>query len=213
MSANSNSLALARGKHLRTNYVLIDFESVQPKSLAALEHDHFKVIVFVGASQAKVPFEVATALQRMGANAEYVKISGNGKNALDFHIAFYIGQLVAQDPTAYFHIISHDGGFDPLLQYLKSKKVFSARSPSISDIPLVKSSNTKTPAERAQLLVEKLQQPKATKPRVVKTLTSAIGTFFQKQITDAEVAAVIAEMQKLGFITVSNNKVSYVPEG
>jgi len=194
---------------LRTNIVLIDFESVQPESLAALEHDHFKVIVFVGASQAKIPFEVATALQRMGANAEYVKISGNGKNALDFHIAFYIGQLAAQDPTAYFHVISNDGGFDPLLQHLKSKKIFSARSPSIDDIPLVKSSNKKSPIERAQLFIEKLQQPKATKPRAIKTLTSAIGAFFQKQITDAEVAAVIGEMQKVGFIKVENNTVSY----
>jgi hypothetical protein len=198
---------------LRNNIVLIDFESVQPESLAALEHDHFKVIVFVGASQTKVPFEVATGLQRMGESAEYVKISGNGKNALDFHIAFYIGQLTAQDPTAYFHIISKDSGFDPLLQHLKSKKIFSARSPSISDIPLVKSSNKKTPTERAQLFIEKLQQPKTTKPRSVKTLSSAIGTFFQKQITDAEVAAVIAEMEKVGFITVANNKVSYVEAG
>lgn len=198
---------------MRTNIILIDFESVQPESLAALEHDHFKVIVFVGASQAKVPFEVATALQRMGANAEYVKISGNGKNALDFHIAFYIGQLAAQDPTAYFHIISKDGGFDPLLQHLRSKKIFSARSPSIADIPLVKSSNKKTPAERAQLFIESLRQPKATRPRAVKTLTSAIGTFFQKQITDAEIAAVIAEMQRVGFITDASNKVSYAQEG
>ena len=198
---------------MRTNFVLIDFESVQPESLAALEHDHFKVIVFIGASQAKVPFEVATALQRMGTNAEYVKISGNGKNALDFHIAFYIGQLAAKDPTAYFHIISKDGGFDPLLQYLKSKKIFSDRSPSIAEIPLVKSNNKKTPVERAQLFIEKLQQSKATKPRTVKTLSSAIGTFFQKQLTDAEVSAVVTEIQKKGFITVANNKVSYVQVG
>ena len=53
----------SRGWNLRTNIVLIDFESVQPETLAALERDQFKVIVFVGASQAKVPFEVATALQ------------------------------------------------------------------------------------------------------------------------------------------------------
>ena len=91
---------------MRTNFVLIDFESVQPDSLAALQHDYFRVIVFVGANQSKVPFEVAAVLQRMGSNAEYVKISGNGRNALDSHIAFYIGQLAAQAPAAYFHIIS-----------------------------------------------------------------------------------------------------------
>src|SRR5918996_6045987 len=56
---------------VRTNYVLIDFESVQTKSLELLTHDHFKVIVFVGANQGKLPFEVAVSLQRLGSRAEY----------------------------------------------------------------------------------------------------------------------------------------------
>lgn len=198
---------------MRTNVVLIDFESVQPESLAVLEHDHFKVLVFVGATQTKIPFELATALQRMGPNGEYIKIAGNGKNALDFHIAFYIGQLAAADPSAYFHIISKDSGFDPLVQHLKSRKIFSARSPSIADIPLVKSNNKKSVPERAQLFVEKLQQPKATRPRTLKTLSSAVGSFFQKQLSEAEITGVIAEMQKSGFLIVAEGKVSYAPVG
>ena len=198
---------------MRTNIVLIDFESVQPESLLALEHDHFKIIVFVGASQAKVPFEVATALQRMGNKAEYVKIAGNGKNALDFHIAFYIGHLAAQDATAYFHVISKDGGFDPLIQHLRSKKIFCSRSPSIDDIPLVKAGNRKSLPERAHLFIEKLREPKVTRPRAVKTLSSAIAAFFQKQITEAEIKAVIVAMQEEGFIEIAGSKVSYATEG
>lgn len=198
---------------MRTNVVLIDFESVQPESLAALEHDHFKVVVFVGASQAKIPFAVATALQRIGQNAEYIKISGNGKNALDFHIAFHIGQLAERDPAAYFHIISKDAGFDPLIEYLKSKKIFAARSSTIGEIPLVKSGNKKSAAERAQLFVEKLLQPKVTRPRTIKTLSSSIGSFFHKQLTDVEISAVITEIQKSGFITVTKSKVSYETVG
>jgi hypothetical protein len=198
---------------LRTNIVLIDFESVQPDSLAALERDHFKVIVFVGAGQTRVPIEIATALQRMGANAEYVQISGNGKNALDFHICFYIGQLAAQEPAAYFHVISKDGGFDPLIRHLKSRKIFCARSPSVDDIPLVKAGNTKSPGERAQIFIEKLRQPTVTKPRATKSLSSAIAAYFQKQLTDAEVEAVVAAMQESGFISVAGSKVSYATDG
>ena len=93
---------------MRTNYVLIDFESVQTTSLELLTHDHFKVIVFVGVKQDKLPFEVAESLQQLGSRAEYIKISGRGPNALDFHIAFYIGRLVAEEPSAYFHVISKD---------------------------------------------------------------------------------------------------------
>jgi hypothetical protein len=38
------------GERLPLNTVLIDYESVQPVSLSALERGHFKVIVFVGAT-------------------------------------------------------------------------------------------------------------------------------------------------------------------
>jgi hypothetical protein len=53
---------LASGGLLRINYVLIDFENVQPEAMSALNQEHFKVIVFVGSNQAKVLFEIVTAL-------------------------------------------------------------------------------------------------------------------------------------------------------
>ncbi|MGJ7609014.1 PIN domain-containing protein [Variovorax sp. LT1R20] len=62
----------------RVNYVLIDYESVQPEALSVLHEDHFRLIVFVGATQAKVAFDTAAALQRMGERASYIKISGSG---------------------------------------------------------------------------------------------------------------------------------------
>ncbi len=120
---------------------------------------------------------------------------------------------MAQDPAAYFHVISKDGGFDPLIQHLKSKKIFCARSSSIDDIPLVKASNKRSPSERAQMFIEKLRQPRVSRPRAIKTLSSAIAAYFQKQITDAEIEAVIAAMQKSGFISVADSKVSYTTEG
>ena len=100
---------------MKTNYVLIDYESVQPDDIAALQHEHVRVIVFVGPHQTKIAFDKAAALQRMGTNAEYVQLSGSGPNALDFHIAYYLGCLAAKEPGAYFHIISKDTGFDPLI--------------------------------------------------------------------------------------------------
>lgn len=194
---------------VRTNYVLIDYESVQPASLAALEHDHFNLIVFVGATQARVPFELATAMQAMGSRARYVKIEGNGPNALDFHIAFYIGQLSAAEPGAFFHIISKDTGFDPLIRHLKSKGILSGRARDITDIPLIRASNSKSVGERAALAVQKLQQMKATRPRAVKTLGSTLASLFQKQLKPDEVQAVVEELVKRGHVVVTGAKVSY----
>lgn len=196
---------------LRTNYILIDFENVQPETLTALEQDRFKVYVFVGSNQSKIPVETAISLQRMGTNAQYIRMSGSGKNALDFHISFYIGQLAAQDPTAYFHVVSKDAGFDPLIQHLRSRKILSARSASVDEIPLIKSSAAKSTQDRTRLFIEHIQQPKATKPRTIKTLTNAIKTFFNNQPTETEIADIVSEMQNAGFIFVTDLKVSYHP--
>jgi PIN domain len=194
---------------MRSNVVLIDFESVQPHSLEQLADDHFRVLVFVGANQTKLSFAVAESLQKLGARAEYIKISGNGPNALDFHIAYYIGVLSTADPTAYFHIVSKDGGFDPLIQHLKAKKVFAGRVKDVGDIPLLKAANTKSPEERVRVVLDKLSQPKATKPRTVKTLSSAVASFFQKQLSEADIAAVIDAMERQGVISVAGSKVAY----
>lgn len=199
---------------MRTNYVLIDFESVQPAALSELEDDHFKLFVFVGASQTKVPFELATTLQRMGDRADYIKIAGNGPNALDFHIAFYIGRLAAAEPTAYFHIISKDAGFDPLIQHLKTKKVLASRVKCIEDIPLLRISNSRSPEERLEIVTAKLKQLKASRPRTVKTLTSTIAALFQKQLSEVEVTSAIAALVANGLVAVNDNKVSYsLPQG
>jgi len=198
-----------RGKLLRTNYVLIDHENVHLEALAGLDAEHFKVLLFVGANQTKLPFDLAAAVQKMGSRAEYVKISGNGSNALDFHIAFYIGQLAAQDPTAYFHIISKDTGFDPLIQHLRGKKISVARSSSIADIPLLKASNAKSASEKIDVIVGNLKQRKTGKPRTIKTLSSTINSLFQKQLDDEELTSLLAELQGKGWILTTENKVSY----
>ena len=192
------------------NYVLINYENVQPSYMAALDADHFHVLVFVGASQTKVTYEVASALQEMGDRAEYIKISSNGSNALDFHIAFYIGKIAALEPDSYFHIISKDSGFDPLIQHLKSKKILASRVKSISEIPLIKISNSKSPSEKASAVMANLAQRGASKPRTLKTLSSTINSLFQKSLTEQEIAFIVEEMKSQKVISINEKKVVYI---
>ena len=194
---------------MRTNYVLIDYESVQPASIAVLEQECFKVMIFVGEKQAKVSFEVAASLQRLGAKAAYVKMAGSGPNALDFHIAFYIGQLSSAEPDAYFHIISKDTGFDPLVAHLKTKKIFAARSKDVSEIPMVKSSKAKTPTDRLAAVLANLRQRGAAKPRTVKTLSSTINALFQRSLSEAELTSLLESLKQHGVISISGVRVSY----
>jgi hypothetical protein len=198
---------------MRTNYVLVDFENIQLSSLEMLAHDYFKLLVFVGANQTKVPFETAASLQQLGARASYVKITGNGSNALDFHIAYYIGKLATTEPTAYFHIVSNDTGFDPLIQHLRADGIFIDRVKAVAEIPLIKASATKTLSERNQAAADRLQQMKAAKPRTVKTLSSTIASLFQKQLSEEEVAAIVYWLAEQGHLAIEGTKVLYTTRG
>jgi hypothetical protein len=191
----------------------VDFENVQPSSLDKLSEDHFRILVFVGANQSKLPFETAEFLQHLGPRADYVKISGNGSNALDFHIAYYIGKLAAADPSGCFHILSKDAGFDPLIQHLKSKKISVGRVKAIADIPLVKAASTKSPNERLELVIARLRQFKAAKPRTIKTLSSTMASLFQNQLSEGEISVLMQKLVKRGYLSISETKVTYtLPE-
>jgi hypothetical protein len=194
---------------MRRNVVLIDFESVQPDSIEALNHEHFHVLLFCGANQSKIPFEIAATIQKLGSRAQYIKISGSGPNAMDFHIAYYIGRMAAEEPGAFFHIVSRDKGFDPLIQHLKERKILSARSESIHDIPIIKNGTKKPSTERAELFISKLKEPKVTKPRTEKTMSSAIKAHFQPEIEEAEVAQILKAMVATGFISIDAGKIVY----
>ena len=194
---------------MRTNYFLIDFESVQPQSLDTLTHDHFKVLVFVGAKQAKLSYDVVASLQMLGDRAEYIKISGVGANALDFHIAYYIGRRSAQEPSAYFHIISKDTGFDPLIEHLRSKKILASRVEAIADIPAVSALNSKSPQARVAITLARLRRLKGAKPRTVKTLTSVVASFFLNQLTEEDVGAIMRKLIKDGYLQITGTKVTY----
>jgi len=169
--------------------------------------------VFVGATQSKLPFDLVTAIQQMGERAKYIKIAGVGPNALDFHIAYYIGRIASHEPEAFFHIISKDTGFDPLIQHLKDKKIFCGRWQTLEEIPAVKSAQVKSPEERAILFLSRLLQPKATKARTEKTLRSAIAAHFQRQLTDEEISAIIGALQRPGHLSIADGKVVYANAG
>lgn len=193
---------------MRTNYVLIDYENVQPEDLSLLCADHFRIFVFVGANQKKLSVSIVQTIQPFGKRAEYIPIAGNGPNALDFHIAFYIGQLAERDSASYFHIISADKGFDPLIRHLKDEKnILVKRYPAIAEIPLL--SSTKSPSERVALVTARLTQLKTNRPRTAKTLSNSISAIFQKQLPPEEVEAIKSGLIENSIVSINGTKVTY----
>jgi hypothetical protein len=193
----------------RTNFILIDLENIQPKDVDLLKDGPFKVKVFHGPNQSKIPVSLVTALQPLGDDVEYIGLETAGNNALDFHIAYYIGALSATEPTAFFHIISKDTGFDPLLKYLKGKNIFAQRSTCITDIPYFKPALPGTLKAKMEEVVKDLVRRKASKPRTQKTLLGTIHALFKKELSESELAALFSGLCKRGIVKVDGTKVSY----
>jgi hypothetical protein len=194
---------------VRTNIVLIDSENVKPESIEKLKHEHFRVVVFVSKNQKRLDFPIVHAIHSLGPNGSYVQISGTGPNALDFHIAYYIGKFSAADPDTYFHIISNDKGFDPLINHLKEQKIFCSRSSSVSEIPLVKASDKLRAKERAANFYEKRIASVNAGPATVAALQSTILAHFHKLLSPEDVANVVEALKQAGHVMINGKKVTY----
>jgi hypothetical protein len=192
---------------------LIDSENVKPEYIEKLKHEHFRVVVFVGANLKRLEFPIVNAIQSLGSSGSYVQISSHGPSALDFHIAYYIGKLSAAHPDAYFHIISKDKGFDPLIKHLKDLKIFCSRWSSVLEIPLVKSTEKLTPGQRATDFYEKRVVSAKARPATVMSLKSAILSHFHKVLSGEEVTAVLEALTAAGHVVVNGKKVAYPDRG
>ncbi len=194
---------------MATNYVLIDFENVQPRNLELLTKHPFRVYVFVGASQTKVSFDLADSMQLLGNNAKYIKISGNGQNALDFHVAYYVGELAAKDPDARFYIVSKDKGFDTLIDHLTKRKIRIQRVKDLVQIPLLRVSSKTSSDKKIAAIVKNLGGRGQSRPRKVRTLENTINTLFTEKLDKRELASLIKELQERKLIVVNKGNVSY----
>jgi hypothetical protein len=193
---------------MRTNHILVDYENVQEIDFSNLAGE-LRLWIFVGEKQKRVPIELAINVQALGDRAKFVQVLGTAPDALDFVIAFTIGHLSVEDPGAFFHVISEDKGYDPLIKHLKARKIFAARRRSIGDVPIVKLAKVTTPAARADVYRTKLEQPGTSRPRTKTTLSNAINATFQKQLSDKDVAAVVESLQSRKLIDISGEKVTY----
>lgn len=208
---------------MRKNYVLIDYENVQIKSVNLLKDEQFQVKIFLGINNTKLSTEFVISKEVLGERAEYIRLEKAGENALDFHIAYYLGQMALKDDSGYFHIISRDKGFDPLITHLKSIGIFSARSESIEQMPCFSQGNpilktekqgpkpveTNNLSEKGQIVIKHLIGLKASKPRKLKTLKSTIHAKLGKDNSIGKIDEIISELTKLKYLVLDSQKVSY----
>ena len=99
-------------------HLLIDFENVQPQNLDKLPTEGTHIWLFLGAVHKSLPVSLVKSLLRFGERTHLVQLQKTGKNALDFYLSYYLGQITATDPEAQIGILSRDGGYDVLVEHI-----------------------------------------------------------------------------------------------
>ena len=197
-----------RDATVKSNYVLVDYENVQPAAMERLKAPGVQLLLFLGATQTKLPVEFVQALQQLGERCRIIRCSASGPNALDFHIALYCGEIIANDGEAYLHIVSRDKGFDPLVAHLKERKIRAQRAASLDQIPFLNVAPTIAMEERISAVIEHFRKG-PTKPRSLKTLASTVASVFQKKLSDEEVQGIVDEMRKRKLVALNGTKLEY----
>jgi hypothetical protein len=187
--------------------VYVDFENVPNVDIQEMADT--RIFLFIGESQKRLSTSVVRSIQPLGKNVEWIQIKGSGKNALDFHIAYYLAVHRDQTDTEHF-IVSKDAGFDPLIAHANSLGQKVKRVVSFGDvfhkIGLGRELETKYNKVKEILL----KQTKSRRPKSRKTLTSFIETTFQKNIKTTEVNKLIENLFRDGLMEEKSRRISYL---
>ncbi|MEJ2672888.1 MAG: PIN domain-containing protein [Deltaproteobacteria bacterium] len=190
-------------------FLLIDYENIQKLDLSEVQ-DNISVKIFVGQSQKNIPIELVKQTQRFGHRLEWLRIEGQGKNALDFHIAYYLGKLQKEHKAASFIILSKDKGFDPLINYINNKLEGNCRRiNSLLELREVTDNFSKDPnLKRTIELLSKIAKSK--RPRKRGTLRKHVSSnFFQKKLSDAELDKIIDYLFIQKFVSEKTGNLTY----
>ncbi|MEQ1748529.1 MAG: PIN domain-containing protein [Prosthecobacter sp.] len=199
----------------RTNYIFVDYENVQDIDLKLIQNKlHVKVVLVVGRHQQKVPMDLLEECLKAKGQVDLIRTDCTGKNALDLVLAYHVGLQAAEDASAFFHILSKDKAFDALVNYLKTRNVLAARDEVFAKIPTLMDARTLSPKERLERVTERLNKIKSDekdgRPKTLKRLQAMIMALFFKQLSEADVAALVAALRKSKWVDISTDeKVSY----
>ena len=191
----------------RINYIFVDFENVQETDLDRIANKPVKVRLVLGERHKSLPVKLVKLIQKFAEQVRLIETGLNGKNALDFVLAYEIGVESEQDPQGYFHVLSRDKGFDALIRHLKARDVLAARHATFSEIPVLMN-----PAERVQLLAAHFKAHLTNRPKKQTTLESQMQAIFGKTLSPGEVEETIRGLVTEKIITFSEKgEVAYKP--
>ena len=189
--------------------ILVDFENIQKLDFDHIDTTNTNLAIFVGKSQNKIPFALVEKAQAFGDRLVWVKIAGDGKNNLDFHLAFELGRLCERmDKEIELIVLSKDSGYDSLIRYvneigIKTRRIANPAELSDSTKQLPTSNFTNYIANN----LRKIDNQK--RPRTRRTLKKHIESLLREKAGANEIDAIFEEMFIKGFLSEVNNRLKY----
>jgi hypothetical protein len=188
-------------------HIYVDFENVP--NVEIQETTGTRILLFIGQSQKRLSTNIVKAIQPLGKNVEWIQINGSGKNALDFHIAYYLAMHRAQPDTEHC-IVSKDAGFDPLIAHANGLGQKVRRVVSFADVFEKIGLGKELEGKYKKVKEILMKQQKTRRPKSRKSLTSFIETTFQKKISTAETNKLIENLFRDGLLEEKSKRISYM---
>ena len=202
-----------------TEIIFVDFENFT-KIIEDIKKANAKIVVLVGVNQARKPFIFAKELLESVSSVELLKVKGQGNNALDFFIAYYLGVYTNRNKKLKFTICSNDKGYDPLIKHLSDNGINIKRTQILKNAEPAKNGGEEkhTPKQKKQNnLFEKDEDykkaftnikniPAKNRPRKINGFEAHLETLFHKTVKKDKINKIIAEFKKLKYVEIEKNE-------
>lgn len=188
------------------NYVFVDYENVHDVDLSLVGNKAVYLTLLLGPRQSKLDAELVEKLVAHASAVQLVRLTSAAKNALDFALSYYLGKAVQADPNAFFHIVSKDAGFDPLIEHLQSRHVKARRHEDYAALTFTSSPKAAaapaTPEDFQTRAIAHLQKNSNNRPKRKKTLLSHLAALSGKTAPEMEIDALVANLCKAGHLSI-----------
>ena len=191
-------------------FVYVDYENMN--NLKKCPKIDGKYFFFIGEKQASVPKSLVVSSN--DSDVEWIEIVGSGKNALDFHIAYYLAKNDSEKDVSHY-ILSKDKGFDPLVSFINKKhnSKIVKRIISLNDLVVVsqKSTDMMPTKEQYEKVLNNLKGiTKSKRPKTEAKLKAHIQAYGKDKWSDDDIQNILDELYRKGNISKGgNNRLSY----
>lgn len=194
---------------MASKLVLVDYENIQ--NLDGIDQMlDYDMKVLVGKNQTKIPIDLVLQTQQLGKSLEWLKVNGQGKNALDFYISFYMGKYLEAKKYTNFVIVSKDTGYDPLIDHINevAGSRIVKRVTNITQVSHKQVDKTITP--ELKKLIDQLKKIQGNKrPKKRSTLTGFATSVFVNQKSKDEINEIVEELYTRKLISEANGIIKY----